>query len=340
MAVQSEPLYISGRYLQGLVDFVRRVGADVRPVLEALGCTEAQLRQPDCLVRHGRPDAAFEAAEAVTGDVHVGLHAGAAAQLIQLGIVGQLALTCATGAELIDLGIRHQGLIGNGIRSVCHRTKTSTRLCYAVQRPGLPRHVLMYTLAAQLSVARMLAGPKLELQRVLLPHARPPQAEQEAAFFGCLVQYGCKRAEVIAPACFDKVELARSEPGVREALEAAARSWLQDLHRRAPTGDDPILQCKDHITNGLCSDAHSIEQVAERMHVSVRTLQRRLDEHGTSFRELVEVARREATERLMGNPKLALVDIALLVGFAEQSAFNRAAKRWFGMTPSEYRARR
>jgi AraC-like DNA-binding protein len=42
----------------------------------------------------------------------------------------------------------------------------------------------------------------------------------------------------------------------------------------------------------------------------------------------------------MDDPELTLVDIALLVGFAEQSAFNRAAKRWFGMTPSEYRARK
>ncbi|HEX6241184.1 MAG TPA: helix-turn-helix transcriptional regulator, partial [Polyangiales bacterium] len=81
-----------------------------------------------------------------------------------------------------------------------------------------------------------------------------------------------------------------------------------------------------------------IDHVAARMHLSIRTLQRRLDEHGTSFRELAEVARREATERLMADPKLSLLDIALLVGFSEQSAFNRAARRWFGVTPSEFRA--
>lgn len=340
LAIQSdEALYMSGRYLQGLIEYVKRMGANPAPVLEALACSEEQLREPDHLVLHTRQDAAFAAAEAVARDAHVGLHAGAASQLTQFGIVGQLALTCRTGAELIDLGIRHQGLIGNGIRSSCARVPGAVRLRYELQRPTLPRHVLMYTLAAQMSLARMLVGPKLGLQHVSLSYAAPPEAAQEEAFFECPVRYGAEHVEILAPAEFDRIELVRCEPGVREALEVAARSWLQSLQERVPSGDDPIVQCKRHIMEGLCSDAHGIEQVAARMHVSVRTLQRRLDEHGTSFRELVEVARREATERLMENPKLSLLDIALLVGFSEQSAFNRAARRWFDMTPSEYRAR-
>jgi AraC-like DNA-binding protein len=186
----------------------------------------------------------------------------------------------------------------------------------------------------------MLVGPRLGLRGVALSYAAPPDADAEAAFFDCPVRYGAEAVAIQAPAEFDQIELVRCEPGVREALEVAARTWLQSLQERAPSADDPIAQCKRHIVDGLCADTHGIEQVAARMHVSVRTLQRRLDEHGSSFRELVEVARREATERLMENPKLSLLDIALLVGFSEQSAFNRAARRWFSMTPSEYRTRR
>jgi AraC-like DNA-binding protein len=73
--------------------------------------------------------------------------------------------------------------------------------------------------------------------------------------------------------------------------------------------------------------------------MSGRTLQRRLSARGYSFQALVDESRRELAERLLKETGYPLAEIAFLIGFSEQSAFNRAFKRWAGQTPRSYRLR-
>ncbi|WP_369960332.1 helix-turn-helix transcriptional regulator [Pseudomonas benzenivorans] len=81
------------------------------------------------------------------------------------------------------------------------------------------------------------------------------------------------------------------------------------------------------------------EAVAQALHLSQRTLQRRLQEEGTSFQQLLDDTRRELAEQYLGQPNLTLLEIAYLLGFADPSNFFRAFRRWFARTPGEYRAR-
>jgi AraC-like DNA-binding protein len=81
------------------------------------------------------------------------------------------------------------------------------------------------------------------------------------------------------------------------------------------------------------------EAVAQALHVSQRTLQRRLQDEGTSFQRLLDDTRRELAEQYLAQPNLTLLEAAYLLGFADPSNFFRAFRRWFGLTPGEYRAR-
>lgn len=81
------------------------------------------------------------------------------------------------------------------------------------------------------------------------------------------------------------------------------------------------------------------EVVASALHLSQRTLQRRLQEEGTSFQQLLDDTRRELAEQYLAQPNLTLLEIAYLLGFADPSNFFRAFRRWFDATPGEYRAR-
>ena len=81
------------------------------------------------------------------------------------------------------------------------------------------------------------------------------------------------------------------------------------------------------------------ETVAQTLHLSQRTLQRRLQEEGTSFQALLDVTRRELAEQYLAQPNMTLLEIAYLSGFADPSNFFRAFRRWFDETPGEYRAR-
>jgi AraC-like DNA-binding protein len=91
------------------------------------------------------------------------------------------------------------------------------------------------------------------------------------------------------------------------------------------------------VADALPDGQPSRSQVARRMGMSERTLQRRLAEHGATFQTVVTQARQDAAEALLRADAHSIVDVAFLTGFADQTAFTRAFKRWTGTTPAAYR---
>ena len=83
----------------------------------------------------------------------------------------------------------------------------------------------------------------------------------------------------------------------------------------------------------------TLGRLAKRMAMSARTLQRRLDEEGTSFAAVLDDTRRELAGAYMAQRDVSLADVSYLLGFSEQSAFTRAFQRWHGVAPSRYGAR-
>ncbi|HWO08502.1 MAG TPA: helix-turn-helix transcriptional regulator, partial [Polyangiaceae bacterium] len=77
--------------------------------------------------------------------------------------------------------------------------------------------------------------------------------------------------------------------------------------------------------------------IARRLGLGERTLQRRLRDEGTSFAALLDEARAELARSYLGDSKLAIFEVAYLLGYSEPSAFNRAFRRWTGKSPREYR---
>lgn len=82
----------------------------------------------------------------------------------------------------------------------------------------------------------------------------------------------------------------------------------------------------------------SQSEVARHFGMSERTLQRRLKEEGCVLQSLFEETRRQLAELYLGEPRLALYEVAMLLGYSEPSAFFRAFRRWTGRTPEQFRA--
>lgn len=96
-------------------------------------------------------------------------------------------------------------------------------------------------------------------------------------------------------------------------------------------------QTKQVIARALSEGLPKMEEVARRLGISVRSLHRRLADHGLTFQALTEDTRRDLAEGLLRDERYALSEIAFLTGFSEQSSFNRAFKRWSGETPANFR---
>jgi len=110
-------------------------------------------------------------------------------------------------------------------------------------------------------------------------------------------------------------------------------------HELAQIDDAPALQTqtKSEIARALSEGLPKMAEIARRLGMSARSFHRRLAEHGLSFQTLTEETRREIATSMLRDEAYALSEIAFLTGYSEQSAFNRAFKRWMGVTPAAYR---
>ena len=98
-----------------------------------------------------------------------------------------------------------------------------------------------------------------------------------------------------------------------------------------------VRDIKSLIKEALPSGTPSVVQISEHLCMSRRTLTRKLSEYDLTFRELVRKIQEETSKDLLQNRDLSIGDIAFQTGFSEQSAFNKAFKRWTGQSPTEFR---
>ena len=100
---------------------------------------------------------------------------------------------------------------------------------------------------------------------------------------------------------------------------------------------DLAMRAKVALIERLPSGRVCKEEVAETLAVSLRTLQRKLREEGTSYLDLLQDTRLQLARRYLRSPGRSVVETAYLLGFSEPSTFSRAFKRWTGQAPAEYR---
>ncbi|WP_277749301.1 helix-turn-helix transcriptional regulator [Solirhodobacter olei] len=92
------------------------------------------------------------------------------------------------------------------------------------------------------------------------------------------------------------------------------------------------------IRRRIASGKPDIAEVARELGMSERTLQRRITEHGTSYRALLDEARRDLGRRLPSDGQNGIDEIAFLLGFQDTSSFYRAFRAWEGVTPAQWRS--
>ncbi|WP_406737432.1 helix-turn-helix transcriptional regulator [Streptomyces sp. NBC_00853] len=130
-----------------------------------------------------------------------------------------------------------------------------------------------------------------------------------------------------------RAPLPKAQPGLDRILARQAALTIASAQ--------PALLWQDRFRMVLDSafreDAVSLEQVAQRLALSPRTLQRRLGEHGTTWRDEVEAVRQEHTMELLRATDLPLRSVAARVGYSDMCALRRAVRRWEGRAPRDIR---
>ncbi|MEM8682209.1 MAG: AraC family transcriptional regulator ligand-binding domain-containing protein, partial [Pseudomonadota bacterium] len=171
------------------------------------------------------------------------------------------------------------------------------------------------------------------LRHVYFKHDGPGRSDVHEAFFDCPVTFSSdkdallmSKAQVLAA---NKV----GDPGLSSFFDAHMDGVVAQFDDEAPLD----RRVRNEVSRALSQGVPKMTDIASQLGMSGRTLQRRLSDDGVSFQSLVDGARRELAERLLADYAYPLAEVAFLTGFSEQSAFNRAFKRWAGQTPRSYR---
>jgi AraC-like DNA-binding protein len=179
---------------------------------------------------------------------------------------------------------------------------------------------------------RDLSASPVEYLEVHLAIPRPLAGQRYERFFDCPVRYDAPHSTLVMTRLSWEAPLERSEPRLRDILQRHADTLMAAVRH-----DDGLAPVRTEIQRQLPNGAPKLGTVAKALAMSARTLQCRLQEHGTSFQALVDEERAAAARAYLSDARLGLDEIAFLLGYSEASAFSRAFKRWTGRTPQGYR---
>lgn len=189
------------------------------------------------------------------------------------------------------------------------------------------------TLASAVSISRQVSPAPFAPLEVHLKHPSPRTTEFHERYFGCPVYFDSDLdALLLSPE-----SLAQSNKLGDEGITRFLDSHLEEELREVVEEASVELLAKDAIARSLSEGIPKMADVAKSLGLSARSLHRRLADDGLSFRTLTETTRKELAEGLLRDERYSLSEIAFLTGFSEQSAFNRAFKRWIGRSPAAHR---
>jgi AraC-like DNA-binding protein len=289
---------------------------------------------PDERVHVSAVNSLLDVALQLTGDPLLGLKATERLSAGDVGIFDFIMSSARTVRAALESAARYMRLLNDSAEwklelegdRVLVRLESSVRLAAAAEDFGLVGLIR--------NQSPNWPDGMLEELDVWLAHAPPddlsPYEERLGAarlhFHSPLTGFGF-------PARFLELPLRNPDPRLHDVLCRYGESSLAAL----PQAESVTEKVRHFIVEQLASGNFSLEHAARRMRMSSRTLGRRLAEEGTTFKQLVDEARKSVALRLVAGHDLGLSEVALLAGFTETPSFYRAFRRWTGMTPSQYR---
>ena len=183
-----------------------------------------------------------------------------------------------------------------------------------------------------LSACRLNYGTDLYPVEVNFIHSKPACAEDFYSYFNAPVYFNSEVDSITLPTDAVDKRLPIGNPEIAKVCDQYIISYLAELDK-----NNIVQRVKGAIIEMLPSGGVSDEKVAQRLNMSTRSLQRKLQGARTTFRAQLTQVRQELAEHYIHDSSVSLTEIAFVLGYSEYSSFWRAYKRWTKCCPSDIR---
>lgn len=320
--------------LSGFVDLVRGMGADPAAILDRHGLALQTIRDPDAYIDSKALVDVLEDCGAVLHDPLFGLRL---AQLQEPDVYGCIAALCRAAPSVRDaiqnfvdyIPVIHSPVT---VLELAEGRETAELRWHVKTDLGLNQQANYQGTMLNVKLLRLLGGRNFRPSYVSLAgEVRMKDVPEIEQRLGCQVR-GRSAVNAIA---FPTPALDQPVPSANRLLFRLIGGYLDRV--RGATRKTMVERVEDYVRGSLASGQCSIENCARKFGVSVRTLQAHLSETGLRFSDILERQRLDLARTYLGQERLSLDDVAVMLGYSEQTAFGRAFKRWTGSTPQRFR---
>jgi AraC-like DNA-binding protein len=197
-----------------------------------------------------------------------------------------------------------------------------------------PRHAVEFAFGWFVVAARQATGAEVNPRRIAFEHPRPPSLAEHERILRCELKFDADYSEIVFSR--DAMSLPTLGGGDTELVMLLERHAEALLAKLPPRGAFSAT-VRAALMPLLAAGDVTVERIADKLGASVRSIQRRLRDEGTTFQRVLDELRREVATEYLTSHTHSIAEVALLLGFSDQTAFHRAFVRWTGRTPGEVR---
>ncbi len=316
-----------------MMQIARSYKLDPIPLLEASGINLAAVTDPNKRIPYDRVQAFYDRVSELIADPNFGLRCEQFWHPTQMGALGYAWMTSSTLRSAFERLVRFIKVLNDYSTIELKETSKSLSLMISVpNKAEVAAFRIDGAMAMLLAMVQSNAGEEFHPHSLKITHPEPEDARQFYSLFQCPITFGAKfnsftisTADADAPRSCSNTQLALLH-------DQLLIKYLADLEK-----GNVVERTKASIIDNLLSGNISDAIVARSLQMSERTLQRRLREFSTTFKNILNEVREDLANSYIRDSKLTLTEISYMLGFAEMSTFSRAFKRWTGQSPSAFR---
>ena len=318
---------LPGAQIRDLVELTARWRVKPSELLADLPVSEAELGKPGTRVPLRVCEAIILRALERTREPALAFYLGTQMRLASHGFLGFAAMTAGTVRQAIDLAVRFASTRTSAI-GLSFYAEGDTATIVIEERtelsPAMRELVVIALIVGVWQIGQELTGRVLDGTGEC---AFPEPAYVRALPHGNRLRFDRPAHRLVFPA-------ATLDLPLRTADSVATKLAIEQCERELAAGVDAGLVGR---VRGLLATERSLPAIAKELHVSTRTLKRKLAERGTTFSALRDDVLRQRALLLLDNRELSIGEVADRLGYRELPSFTRAFKKWTGVTPQAYR---
>jgi AraC-like DNA-binding protein len=322
-------------WVKSIAEMLAAEGLDVGVLLSAAGIDRAALEAPGARLPSEKISLLWELAAERSGNPAIGLAQHQVARPASFDVVGYTMMSCADLHGAFERLIRYLLILSDALTMTMSEERAGYRVTFVLfggDRP-VPRQRIEFIFVTVIGFCRWISGREVHPLAIELPYPAPADPAPWRAAFRCPLAFDASRASLLFSRADLTAPLPTSNPTLAELHERFAGEYLKHFDHAQTS-----YRAREVIIRRLPDGEPRRDEVAGELCMSQRTLQRRLEEEATSFVQLLDDTRRELAEQYLGRLQLSLAQAAYLLGFADQSSFFRACRRWFDLSPGQYRS--